>query len=386
MNCPRCFGEIKPNQKFCPTCGFEIGTTEIEGVKTMAADEPEQAFSQPEGMQYQETQQPEGMQYQETQQPEGMQYQETQQPEGMQYGETQQPEGMQYQETQQPAAPQYQPAEQPAMPQYQQPVQSYQQPVQPASNPRDYSQQYQQYQQGNGIRGTRSGDGSLPPEKKKTTVIVLICVIAALVIGGAVVAAVLIFGGKGGDSDNNSSPASSQTSVIESTANTESTESLSTEPSSSSPQSSTEPTTTTVEPSTEPTESTTSPVPLGESNTVKNSKGIVLASDAAIDTTDSAAEAKLKSFLESQGVEDTTTSLTTMKFYAVGNVYVQEEQLLEKSTETERETYKSLMDQQFANADARISAMRSSSGVNNLVYVYALLDSDDEIIYQKFLK
>ena len=371
MNCPRCFGEIKPNQKFCPTCGFEIGTTEIEGVKTMAADVPGQSFSQPEGMQYQETQQPESMQYG-----------ETQQPEGMQYGETQQPEGMQYAETQQPAAPQYQPTEQPAMPQYQQPVQSYQQPVQPASNPHDYSQQYQQYQRGTGIQGTRSGDGSLPPEKKKTTIIVLIAVIAALVIAGAVVALVLIFGGKGGDGDNNTPPASSQTSVIESTLNTESTESLSTEPSSSS----TQPPATTVEPSTEPTESTTSPVPLGESNTVKNSNGVVLASDAAIDITDSDTEAKITSFLEAQGVEDTKTSLTTMKFYAVGNVYVQEEQLLEKSTETERETYKSLMDQQFANADERLTTMRTASNVNNMVYVYVLLDSDDEIIYQKLLK
>ena len=364
MNCPRCFGEIKPNQKFCPTCGFEIGTTEIEGVKTMAADVPGQSFSQPESMQYQETQQPEGMQYG-----------ETQQPEGMQYGETQQPEGMQYAETQQPAAPQCQPTEQPAMPQYQQ-------PVQPASNPHDYSQQYQQYQRGTGIQGTRSGDGSLPPEKKKTTIIVLIAVIAALVIAGAVVALVLIFGGKGGDGDNNTPPESSQTSVIESTLNTESTESVSTEPSSSS----TQPPATTVEPSTEPTESTTSPVPLGESNTVKNSNGVVLASDAAIDTTDSSTEAKIKSFLESQGVEDSTNSLTTMKYYAVGNVYVQEEQLLEKSTDTERETYKSLMDLQFANADERLTTMRTASNVNNMVYVYVLLDSDDEIIYQKLLK
>ena len=346
MNCPRCFGEIKPNQKFCPTCGFEIGTTEIEGVKTMAADEPEQTFSQPEGMQY---------------------------------GETQQPEGMQYGETQQPAAPQYQPPEQPVMPQYQQ-------PVQPASNPHDFSQQYQQYQQGTGIQGTRSGDGSLPPEKKKTTIIVLISVIAALIIAGAVVALVLIFGGKGGDSDKNSSPASSQTSVVESTSNTESVESSGTEPSSSSSQSSSESPTTTVEPSTEVTESTSSPVPLGDSNVVKNSNGIELARDATIDNTDSDAESKIKSFLKSQGVEDSTNSLSAMKFYAVGNVYVQEEQLLKKSTETERETYKSIMDGQLADAESRISTMRSASGIDNMVYVYALLDSDDEIIYQKFIK
>ena len=152
MNCPRCFGEIKPNQKFCPTCGFEIGTTEIEGVKTMAADVPGQSFSQPEGMQYQETQQPESMQY----------------------GETQQPEGMQYAETQQPAAPQYQPTEQPAIPQYQQPVQpyqqpvqSYQQPVQPASNPHDYSQQYQHYQREPAFRAHEAATVRFLPKRKR---------------------------------------------------------------------------------------------------------------------------------------------------------------------------------------------------------------------------
>ena len=149
MNCPRCFGEIKPNQKFCPTCGFEIGTTEIEGVKTMAADVPGQSFSQPEGMQYQETQQPESMQYG-----------ETQQPEGMQYGETQQPEGMQYAETQQPAAPQYQPTEQPAIPQYQQ-------PVQPASNPHDYSQQYQHYQREPAFRAHEAATVRFLPKRKR---------------------------------------------------------------------------------------------------------------------------------------------------------------------------------------------------------------------------
>ena len=80
MNCPKCFCEIKPNQRFCQNCGCEISMPKIDEMKTMAADEFDQPPEQPEGYQYQPAEQPAGMQYQETQQPEGYQYQPPEQP------------------------------------------------------------------------------------------------------------------------------------------------------------------------------------------------------------------------------------------------------------------------------------------------------------------
>lgn len=333
MNCPKCFCEIKPNQRFCQNCGCEISMPKIDEMKTMAADEFDQPPEQPEGYQYQPAEQPAGMQYQETQQPEGYQYQP---------------------------------------------------PEQPASNPHDFSQQFQQYQQGSGIHGTRSGDGSLPPEKKKTTMIVLISVIAALIIGGAVVAAILIFGNKDGDSDRNSSPESSQTSIIDSTSGSkaESSDAFGFGSSSDVSQSSSWYDYS----SSEVSERSSQPSLSGDSHTITNSKGVEIANDYSIDTTDSGAESKITALQNIQGAEDSTNSLTTIKFYAVGNAYVQEEQLLEKSSETEKEAYKTVMDGQLADVNSTLTNMRSASGVSNMVYVYVLLDSDDEIIYQKIAK
>ena len=347
MNCPKCFSDIGPNQRFCPNCGCEINIPNMDEMRTVAADAIDQPIEQPAAPQYQATEQP---------------------------------AAPQYQATEQPAVPQYQATEQPAVPQYQTAGQPFS-----ASNSREFSRQYQQYQQNSNLPSTRSGDGSLPPEKKKTTMIVVIAVVAALVISGAVFAAILIFGNKDDDSGKSNSLAASQASLTDSSSlsQIESSGFPGFDSSSSSSQSSSSQID---DSSSEVSQSSPQSVVSGDSNTIKNANGVELASDDAIDTSDSTAESKITSMLDTLGLKEEKNSLSIMKYYAVGNTYVQEEQLLNKSTESQRVSYKALMESQLADGKTKLETLRSYSGADNMIFLYVLLDSDDEIIYQKIIK
>ena len=372
MNCPNCFKELGANQKFCPYCGTKISEPEYaptvepeyDEVKTVAADfdelpelEPAQPVEQPIE---QPVEQP--VWQQPVEQP-AQPYQPVEQP------------VQQYQPAQQPAQP-YQPTEQPAQP-YQ---------PDPISPKKDFSQQYQQYQQGSGMAGTRQGDGSLPPDKNKTPLIIAIVIAAVVLIGAGVFAAIWIFGGcdkKGDDSSSSSSSSqsteadSSKTGDDSSTAGGDSSDSSDffgsdTQSSQSSAWSF----------DSSDTDFSSAPVPKPEnSNVVVNHEGLELAEDSAIDSGNSVSESKITSALKASNMNDKIElGIMTVYIYAQGNALVYEYKYAEPISSTDRAEVMSNVKSLPSKSTQTLTTLRTQTGVSDMVMIYAYVDSDGTLI------
>lgn len=371
MICPKCFRELEPNQKFCPYCGTMItepapapaeasvmnenltATADIDDIPAHQSYQPEEqpAWSQPEQPAYQAPEQPA------------------------------------YQAPEQPA---YQPPEQPAG----QPVPPYQgsgQPYQPdpVSPKKDFSQQFQQYQQGSGMPGTRQGDGSLPPDKNKTPLIIAIVIAAVVLIGAAVFAAVWIFGGCDKKSDSSSS--SQSTSAVSTTTKDESSN-LTSDTQSSQGSSQTDDSTNITESSktddsSNITESskiddTSAPMPVpGSATEVVNRDGLKLAEDPDIDSGDSYSQEKINGALKASNMpESIDLGVMTVNTYAEGNVLVYEYKYTEPISSEDRATVIKNLEELPSKSTATLSSLRTQTGVANMIMVYAYVDSDGTLV------
>ena len=343
MNCPKCFKELEPNQKFCPYCGTMItepvpapaeapvmnenltATADIDYIPAPQSYQPEEqpAWSQPEQPAYQAPEQPVG----------------------------------------QPVPP-YQGSGQPYQPD-------------PVSPKKDFSQQFQQYQQGTGMPGTRQGDGSLPPDKNKTPLIIAIVIAAVVLIGAAVFAAVWIFGGC--DKKNDSSSSSQSTSAVSTTTKDESSNSTSDAQSSQSSYQ--------TDDSSNITESskiddTSAPMPVpGSANEIVNRDGLKLAEDPDIDSGDSYSQEKINSALKASNMpESINLGVMTVYTYAQGNALVYEYKYTAPMSSEERAEAVKTLEELPSKSTATLSTLRTQTGVTNMVMVYAYVDSDGSLV------
>ena len=351
MICPKCFKELEPNQKFCPYCGTMItepapapaeasvmnenltATADIDDIPAPQSYRPEEqpAWSQPEQPVYQAPEQPV--------------YQAPEQPAG------------------QPVPP-YQGSGQPYQPD-------------PVSPKKDFSQQFQQYQQGSGMPGTRQGDGSLPPDKNKTPLIIAIVIAAVVLIGAAVFAAVWIFGGCDKKSDSSSS--SQSTSAVSTTSKDESSNSTSDAQSSQSSYQ--------TDDSSNITESskiddTSAPMPVpGSANEIVNRDGLKLAEDPDIDSGDSDSQEKINSALKASNMpESINLGVMTVYTYAQGNALVYEYKYTAPMSSEDRSEAVKTLEELPSKSTATLSTLRTQTGVTNMVMVYAYVDSDGTLV------
>ena len=112
---------------------------------------------------------------------------------------------------------------------------------------------------------------------------------------------------------------------------------------------------------------------------------IVLATDDAIDTTDSAAQSKLESYISNHSSNFqngfTSNDEASHDVYALGNTLVVEEKL---TAEIDREESKTLSS--ISNISFNSEAARKDTGVDNLVFVVAVIDKDNNVLLSKVFK
>ena len=333
MNCPNCFSPLRPNQKFCDVCGTKIEAPHMEVDKTVAADKvPTPREPQPAPWEQQ----------------------------------TAQPEPQPAPWEQQTAQPEPQPA------------------------PWD-SQQYQQYRQPSGMPGTRQGDGSLPPQKNSNLPIIIVAIVlAVLIVGGGVVAAILIFGNKGNDHKNDSSVAAS---VVQSSEEESSNKwDLSLPDSSTSGQESshiiqfsrTESSrieSSRIESSrTEPGSSSSGTVS-GDSHTIVDKNGLVIAEDDLIQSDDIAAQQQLDNYIKASGTETTITSNSmTGEIFAKGNAIVYEFTYTVALTDEQEELLAERVAEMEDYSAGLVTQIREESGVDNAIIVYAYVSVDGRLL------
>lgn len=343
MNCPKCFKELEPNQKFCPYCGTMItepapvpaeapvmnenltATADIDDIPAPQSYQPEEqpAWSQPEQPAYQAPEQPVGQH-----------------------------------------VPPYQGSGQPYQPD-------------PVSPKKDFSQQFQQYQQGTGMPGTRQGDGSLPPDKNKTPLIIAIVIAAVVLIGAAVFAAVWIFGGCDKKSDSSSS--SQSTSAVSTTTKDESSNSTSDAQSSQSSYQTDDSSNIT---ESSKTDDTSAPMPVpGSANEIVNRDGLKLAEDPDIDSGDSYSQEKINSALKASNMpESINLGVMTVYTYAQGNALVYEYKYTAPMSSEDRSEAVKTLEELPSKSTATLSTLRTQTGVTNMVMVYAYVDSDGSLV------
>ena len=112
---------------------------------------------------------------------------------------------------------------------------------------------------------------------------------------------------------------------------------------------------------------------------------IVLATDDAIDTTDSAAQSKLESYISNHSSNFqngfTSNDEASHDVYALGNTLVVEEKLTEEIDREESKTLSSI-----SNISFNSEAARKDTGVDNFVFVVAVIDKDNNVLLSKVFK
>ena len=112
---------------------------------------------------------------------------------------------------------------------------------------------------------------------------------------------------------------------------------------------------------------------------------IVLATDDAIDTTDSAAQSKLESYISNHSSNFQNGFISNDEashdVYALGNTLVVEEKL---TAEIDREESKTLSS--ISNISFNSEAARRDTGVDNFVFVVAVIDKDNNVLLSKVFK
>ena len=122
-------------------------------------------------------------------------------------------------------------------------------------------------------------------------------------------------------------------------------------------------------------------------HTVKTSSGVVIATDDAIDTSESDAKQKIESFLTVQNAQayiaQSMGSHGTADQSVQGNTWVIALKMNQKLTEAQKTEIKTNINNAlpFSSSD-----MRSQSGVSNMVMVVAYLDSDGSVAAARVIK
>ena len=122
---------------------------------------------------------------------------------------------------------------------------------------------------------------------------------------------------------------------------------------------------------------------------IKNSKGISLCTDDAINTADEAAQVKLNKYLVDDGNGEEMKSQLgsdemTVDVYAKGNTMVLEYNITTDVTEEQAKALKEQVQPRMASMS--ITDGRKETGVDNLVVVYAILDNRNNIIVSDVFK
>lgn len=339
MNCPKCNAPLAPNQRFCGSCGTDVTAAApvLDPQKTMAAEEytPEQAYT-PQESSYQPEQPaaPQEPAYQPEQayQPQESYYQ-PEQPAAPQEPAYQAQES--YYQPEQPDYQQQQSYYQPEQPNYYQPQnQGYSQGAQPVSQPansHDFSQQYSQYQQHSPYGSTNNGysyqTGGTAVKTNKTVMIVVIAVLSAMAVAGIVLG--IVFGVRGCSGNSGSD----------------------------------------------------------NIHAAITGSGITIVTDDAIDTSDSAAQQKIESYLAANNATAYITQMLgnqgTVDQSVKGNTWTVAVKVNQKLTEEQKEQLRTYTSQSLGFSAAE---MRSESGVSNMVMVIAYLDSDGTVVASKVIK
>lgn len=224
----------------------------------------------------------------------------------------------------------------------------------------DYSAQYQQYQQPSPYGNSQFQYGGQPPQKSRTPLIIVIIVLAVLLIGGGITAAILIFNAnKGNDNSNNESSAASVTIQDSGTE---------------------------IESSDDESSAISVIIPHGR-NEVVNSDGLKLYEDPDIDSLDTVSEEKIASEIERSRIsQEVELGVMNIYIYAQGNALVYEYRYTEPISSSEKEDMRGNAEELPSKSADTLANLRTQTGVDNMVMVYAYIDADGSLFTSAICK
>ncbi len=121
---------------------------------------------------------------------------------------------------------------------------------------------------------------------------------------------------------------------------------------------------------------------------LKDKNGVVLYTDDAIDTSDTAAQKKLESYMSEKGLDAYQSSLGTdqiaMDIYAKGNVVVFRVDVKADVTDEQASALESVPLGSVSALD--IKAARAETGVDNMVIVYVFVSKNGKVLNSKIIK
>ena len=121
---------------------------------------------------------------------------------------------------------------------------------------------------------------------------------------------------------------------------------------------------------------------------LKDDKGIVLYTVDAINTSDTASQAKIESYMKDKGVDALEKSLTTdqmeAKLFAKGNVMVFRIALKNDMTDEQASALETSTFGSVKSID--IKEGRSETGADAMVVVYAFLNKDGKVLKSEIVK
>lgn len=121
---------------------------------------------------------------------------------------------------------------------------------------------------------------------------------------------------------------------------------------------------------------------------LKDNEGIVLYTDDAINTSDTASQAKIESYMKDKGVDALEKSLTTdqmeAKLFAKGNVMVFRIALKNDMTDEQASALETSTFGSVKSID--IKEGRSETGADAMVVVYAFLNKDGKVLKSEIVK
>ena len=123
-------------------------------------------------------------------------------------------------------------------------------------------------------------------------------------------------------------------------------------------------------------------------HTLLTQKDKVAITDNAIDTSDSAAELKLRDYIEEYDLNSEITGEENMttKCYACGNALIFEFDMDSVPTSAQKETIETTLENISKNYKDELNRLRTEIGVSNAVVVYVYLDSNKDLIAAGIVK
>ena len=216
-------------------------------------------------------------------------------------------------------------------------------------------------------------DDGMPPKKNNKLPLIIIAVSLAVLLIGVGVFLAMKFLDKGKDSEKQESSAVS--SSVQTDSGDKNSKSDKSQPDDSKTEDS--------EPDDSKPES--SKTTSQGSHQIYSSSGVLLAENDAIDASDKDAQEKLQSYLDNdsslkESIEMVAGSNTEVSVYAKGNAVVCEINATEELGSARKAIIKSTTSVLSQPLNAMIGEMRSETGVDNLVGVYAYVDKTGELV------